>query len=162
MNNKKPAFKFLPFIISLLITLGTGGVAALFTTPQITTWYVYLNKPSFNPPNWIFGPVWTLLYIMIGIAAYLVWCHQDKSESYLKAKRIYIVQLLFNFSWSIIFFGLHQIFGALIIIVLLLISIVITIKNFSKISKTAGLLLIPYLMWVSFASALNLFIYLLN
>jgi benzodiazapine receptor len=162
MNTKKPAFKILPFIINLLIPLGIGGVAAIFTTPQIKTWYVYLNKPSFNPPNWIFGPVWTMLYIMIGIAACLIWQHRDEGKNYINARRIYIFQLLFNFSWSIVFFGLHQIFGALIIIVLLLISIIINIKSFSRISVAAAWLLVPYFLWVSFASTLNLFIYLLN
>jgi benzodiazapine receptor len=99
---------------------------------------------------------------MIGIAACLIWQHRDEGKNYINARRIYIFQLLFNFSWSIVFFGLHQIFGALIIIVLLLISIIINIKSFSRISVAAAWLLVPYFLWVSFASTLNLFIYLLN
>jgi len=155
-------FQFGPFIVSLLITLAIAAVASLCTIPQIPTWYSQLNKPSFNPPNQLFGPVWTVLYIMIATAAYLIWKQRNDSPLYATTRTVYFIQLLLNFSWSIIFFGLHQILIALVVIVLLWISIVLTMYYFGKFSKTACWLLLPYLLWVSFATALNFSIYLLN
>ncbi|WP_259067819.1 TspO/MBR family protein [Mucilaginibacter sp. X4EP1] len=155
-------FKIWPFVISLLITLSIGTVAGFVTTPQISTWYAGLNKPLFNPPDWSFGPAWTLLYIMMAIAAYLVWDKRHKSNKYTSACIIYFVQLLLNFLWSIVFFGMHQILGALVIIGLLFFSIMITIAVFKKISKAAAWLLAPYLLWVAFAGVLNFDIYILN
>lgn len=155
-------FQFFPFLISLIITLAIGLVSSLFTRPQIAGWYGTLTKPSFNPPSWIFAPVWTAIYIMIAIAAYLVWQQRDNSKTYKITAAIYIVQLSFNFSWSIVFFGLHGILPALFVILLLWVSIILNIRWFKKYSKTAAWLLVPYLLWVSFASILNLSIYLLN
>jgi translocator protein len=162
MSTEKSDFKPLPLIISLAITLGVGGISAFFTVRQINNWYVFLQKPSFNPPNWIFGPVWVILYIMIGISAYLVWLQRDKSLNYLNAKYIYILQLLFNFLWSVMFFGAQQIFLALLVIILLLIIIITNIKIFSLINKKAAWLLAPYLLWVCFAAVLNYCIFRLN
>lgn len=159
---QKTGFRYWPLVISLVITLSIGAVASFFTVPQIAGWYVHLNKPSFNPPNWLFGPVWTLLYIMIAIAAYLVWKRRADSVAYAYAEYVYIFQLLFNFSWSIVFFGMHKIFLALIVIALLWVSIIVLIFLFGKISKVAAWLLVPYLLWVSFASLLNFSIYVLN
>ena len=159
---QSPKFQFGTFIVSLLITLAIGVVASLFTTPQIPGWYATLQKPAFNPPNWLFAPVWTTLYLMIAIAAYLVWQRRNNSPVYRKAKQIYLGQLFLNFSWSIIFFGLHQIFIALVIIVLLWISIIAAMLAFNRFSKVACWLLLPYLLWVSFASLLNFSIYMLN
>lgn len=155
-------FQFLPFLISLLITLAIGFGASLFTRPQISGWYSTLNKPSFNPPDWLFAPVWTTLYVMIAIAAYLVWKRRDNSRAYSVTVIIYTIQLALNFSWSIMFFGLHGTFPALIIILLLWISIILNIRWFHKFNHTAAWLLAPYLLWVSFAGLLNLSIYLLN
>ncbi|WP_295794887.1 TspO/MBR family protein [Mucilaginibacter sp.] len=155
-------FQLFPFLISLVITLAIGFVASLFTRPQIASWYSTLNKPTFNPPPWLFAPVWTALYIMIAIAAYLVWQRRDSSKTYKITASIYIVQLAFNFSWSMVFFGLHGILPALFVILLLWVSIILNIRWFKKYSKTAAWLLVPYLLWVSFASILNLSIYLLN
>src|SRR3569833_524136 len=155
-------FQFRPFLISLAITLAIGFVASLFTRPQIAWWDRTLNKPSFNPPNWLFAPVWTLLYIMIAIAAYLVWKRRDNSRVYFITVIIYTIQLALNFSWSIIFFGLHGIFPALIIISMLWGSIILNIRWFNKFNQTAAWLLVPYLLWVTFAGLLNLSIYLLN
>lgn len=149
-------------IISIAITLAIGFTASYFTRPEIPGWYAGLQKPSFSPPNWLFGPVWTTLYILIGIAAYLVWQRRDGSTAYSNARNIYIVQLALNFSWSIVFFGLHQMLGAFVVIILLLISIIGCMVYFSRFSKTAAWLLVPYLLWVSFASVLNFSIYLLN
>jgi tryptophan-rich sensory protein len=155
-------FQFVPFMVSLLIVLAIGVVASLFTTPQIPGWYAQLQKPSFNPPNWLFAPVWTLLYLLIAIAAYLAWKRRDDTPLYNTAKWIYFLQLLFNSSWSIVFFGLHQIFMALIIIILLWLSIIANMVYFSHFSKTASWLLLPYLLWVSFAALLNFSVGILN
>jgi benzodiazapine receptor len=155
-------FRLLSLIVSLLITQGIAATASLFTISQIPGWYRTLNKPSFNPPNWLFGPVWTVLYIMIAIAAYMVWQRRVGNPLFSKARISYFVQLLLNFSWSAVFFGMHQIVGGLVVIALLIVSIVINIYYFSKFSKAAAWLLVPYLLWVSFASVLNLYIYLLN
>jgi tryptophan-rich sensory protein len=159
-HNRK--FQFFPFLVSLLITLAIGFVASLFTRPQIAGWYNTLNKPPFNPPPWIFAPVWTCIYILIAIAAYMVWQRRDASTNYLTARAVYVIQLALNFSWSIVFFGLHAIAGALLVIILLWISISLNIRWFGKLSKTAGWLLLPYFLWVSFATLLNFSIYLLN
>ncbi|MES2279135.1 MAG: TspO/MBR family protein [Bacteroidota bacterium] len=159
---KQQPFQFFPFLISLLITLAIAAVASAFTIPQITGWYSTLHKPSFNPPNQLFGPVWTVLYILIAIAAYRVWKKRDGSALYSSTRTVYFLQLSLNFSWSIIFFGLHQILVALIIIILLWISIIVNMYYFNRFNKTACWLLLPYLLWVSFAGALNFAIYLLN
>lgn len=162
MNAEKPGFKPFPLIVSLVITLGIGGISSFFTVTQINESYAFLQKPSFNPPGWIFAPVWTILYIMIGVSAYLVWQRRDNSLNYLNAKYIYILQLLFNFLWSLIFFGAHQILVALVVIVILLIIIIINIKVFSLIDKAAAWLLVPYLLWVCFATVLNYYFFILN
>lgn len=158
----RKGFQPIPFIISLAITLAIGFVASLVTRPQIAGWYSTLNKPSLNPPAWLFAPVWTAIYLLIAIAAYLVWKRRNLIVGYSTTATIYAVQLLLNFSWSIVFFGLHQILGALIVIVLLWISIILNIAWFGKFNKIAAWLLVPYLLWVSFATLLNLNIYLLN
>jgi benzodiazapine receptor len=155
-------FQPVPFIISLAITLAIGFVASIFTRPQIPTWYVTLKKPAFNPPNFAFPVAWTILYILIAIAAYLVWKKRTRGVGYKATATIYFIQLLFNFLWSIVFFGMHEIFGALAIITFLWISIIFNIGWFAKFSRAAAWLLVPYLLWVSFAWLLNLNIYLLN
>jgi benzodiazapine receptor len=155
-------FHFVPFLVSLSITLAIGIVASLFTRPQIAGWYSTLLKPSFNPPAWLFAPVWTAIYILIAIAAYLVWQRRDGSTNYLTARAVYFIQLILNFSWSIVFFGFHAILGALLIIILMWMSIFLNIRWFGKFNKTAGWLLLPYFLWVSFAALLNYNIYLLN
>jgi len=158
--NKK--FQIIPFVISLLISLVIGLVASFFTRPEIAGWYSTLKKPSFNPPPWLFAPVWTTIYVMIATAAYLVWKRRNYAVTYKAAASIYAIQLLLNFLWSIVFFGMHEVFGALIVISLLWISILFNMGWFGKFSKTAAWLLVPYLLWVSFAWLLNLNIYLLN
>ena len=158
--NKK--FQVFPFIISLAITLAIGFVASIFTRPEIGGWYATLKKPSFNPPNIAFPLVWTILYVLMAIAAYLVWKQRNRVVTYRTTAVIYFIQLLLNFFWSIVFFGMHQILGALVIIVLLWVSLIFNIKWFGKFSKTAAWLLVPYILWVSFAGLLNLNIYLLN
>lgn len=156
--------KFQPvaFIISLVITLTIGVVASIFTRPEIAGWYSTLNKPSFTPPNWLFPVAWTTIYILIATAAYTVWKLRDGSSTYKTAVIIYVVQLALNFSWSIVFFGMHQILAALLVIVALLITIVLNISWFNRFSKTAAWLLVPYLLWVSYATLLNISICVLN
>ena len=155
-------FSFFPLLISLVITLGIGFVASSVTRPQIAGWYSTLVKPSFNPPAWLFAPVWACVYVLIAVSAYLVWQQRDGSTNYLTARAVYIIQLALNFSWSIVFFGLHAIPAALLIIILLWLIIVLNIRWFGKVSKTAGWLLLPYFLWVSYATLLNFSIYTLN
>ncbi|MDB4999617.1 MAG: TspO protein [Mucilaginibacter sp.] len=162
INIADTKFKPIPLVISLAITLSIAYVASIFTRPQIQSWYITLHKPAFNPPNWLFAPVWVTIYILIGIAAYLVWKLRNGSATYKTTVIIYIIQLLLNLSWSIAFFGMHQIFAALIIIISLLVAIILNINWFGLFSKVAAWLLVPYLLWVSFASFLNLSIYILN
>ncbi|MCJ8210063.1 tryptophan-rich sensory protein [Mucilaginibacter sp. RS28] len=161
MSSPKNKIQILPLVLNLLIPLAIGFVASLYTRPEIPGWYRQLHKPSFTPPSWLFAPVWTSLYILMGIAAYMVWKNRN-NPAFKKAAWVYIAQLVFNFSWSIIFFGNHEILGALTIIVTLWVLILLNIITFAKISKTAAWLLVPYLLWVSYATALNTAIYLLN
>jgi tryptophan-rich sensory protein len=153
---------FLRLIISIAACLAAGGIGSFFTAEAIPGWYAALNKPSFNPPNWVFGPVWTSLYIMMGISLFLVW-KEGTGNSFVKpALTLFIVQLILNSLWSAVFFGMKSISGGLLIIILLWLAILFTIFRFMKVSSFAGILLIPYLLWVSFASVLNYFFYKLN
>ena len=161
-ETSRKKFQFFPFLISLLITLLIGFVASMFTRPGIAGWYSTLNKPVFNPPSWVFAPVWTCIYVPIAIAAYLVWERRNNSTNYLTTRTVYILQLALNFSWSIVFFGLHEIAGGLLVIILLWIMIVLNVRWFGKFSKTASWLLLPYFLWVSFAAILNYSIFSLN
>lgn len=157
-KSEKKAVDFVKLIASLLMCYAAAFIGSFFTFQSIPTWYASIQKPWFNPPNWVFGPVWTLLYTLMGVSLYLVWMkHKDKKALYL-----FGVQLVLNIVWSLIFFGLHNIGLAFIEIVFLWMAIAVTIGSFMKISKTAGLLLIPYLLWVSFAAVLNLYIWQLN
>lgn len=149
-------------IVSFLITFIAGFIGSAFTTPSIRTWYAQLKKPFFNPPNWLFGPVWTMLYILMAISLFLVWESNSSPEHKRKALIIFAIQLALNSLWSILFFGLHSPLYAFVEIIFLWVAILMTIFSFSSASKTASLLLIPYLLWVSFAAFLNLNVYLLN
>lgn len=152
----------LKLILSIVICQAAGLIGTIFTMDSIPTWYASLNKPSFNPPNWLFGPVWTLLYLMMGISLFIVWKEDLKNKVVKSAFIIFMIQLFLNTIWSIVFFGMHSTAGGLIIIALLWIMILITILKFMKISRVAGILLIPYLLWVSFATLLNFSIFKLN
>jgi len=154
--------KGIRLILSILVCELIGISGSFFTIASISTWYRTLNKPFFSPPNWIFGPVWAILYLMMGISAYLIWAEGLKKKKVKEALLFFAVQLILNFSWSLIFFGLQLPFSAFINIVTLWLAILATILRFNKISKTAGYLLIPYILWVSFASVLNLAIVILN
>lgn len=155
-------FKPLAFIINIIIPLAIGATGGFFTSSSVQTWYPTLNKPSFNPPNWIFAPVWTSLYILIGISAYLVWQKRKQTAHFTRITAIYLIQLILNLMWSFIFFYAREIGMALIEIIILLIVVVINTRIFYKIDKRAGLLFIPYILWVSFATLLTYSIFSLN
>jgi benzodiazapine receptor len=148
-------------VISIVATVGLGSLGGIFTIAEIPNWYAGLNKPSFNPPNWIFGPMWTTLYVLMGISFYLIW-KLPVSTTRTKAIRLFIIQFVLNFCWSIIFFSMHQIGWALLEIIAMWVFILLTIVQFRKLSILAAVLLIPYLLWVSFACILNGSIWQLN
>ena len=148
-------------VISLLLPLSVGAVAGMFTSQAVPTWYASLNRPSFNPPNWVFGPVWTSLYMLLGISFFLIWKEKASKERDL-ATKVFSIQMLLNFAWSFLFFYFNLIGVALIEIILLLISIAAMIYLFYKIKPFAAYLNIPYLLWVSFATILNAGYYFLN
>ena len=138
-----------------LSTAGTGFFVS------IDGWYAALHKPVWNPPAWIFGPVWTVLYLMMGVAAWLVWC-EGGWKTRLWPLRLFLVQLLLNAIWTPLFFGMHQIGLALVDIALLWLSLAATLIVFWRVRRPAGLLLIPYLAWVSFATFLNFTLWRMN
>lgn len=155
--------KILRIAVVLMTCLVIGYLSGMVTRESITTWYPTLVKPFFNPPNWVFAPVWTILYIMMGIAGGLVWNKIETNEENVKtAFKYFIIQLTLNAVWSFIFFYLHNPFLALIEIVLLWLMIFETYNQFKKIDSKAGMLLLPYLAWVSFAAVLNGAVWWLN
>lgn len=154
--------KFVRFLSAIFVCQLAGILGSVFTFSAITDWYAYLNKPFFSPPNWVFGPVWTTLYFLMGVSLFLVWNKGLKDAGRLRAVKLFGFQLVLNFFWSVIFFGLKSPLLAFIEILVLWYLIFLTIKAFYKISATAAYLLIPYLAWVSFASILNLAIIILN
>lgn len=152
--------KKIVYIICPLVCLVLGFLSGVQTADSISTWYAQLNKPSWNPPNWLFGPVWSILYILMGVSLAMVL--NSTSTHKTKAVIVFSVQLILNLAWSYIFFVQKNMGGALIEILLLLIFIILTIVSFYPIRKTASYLLLPYLCWVAFASFLNYTIYSLN
>lgn len=149
------------FLICLFLPLVIGGISGYITSSEIDTWFSTLEKPFFNPPNTVFGPVWTVLYILMGISSFLIW-KSPASKLRKKALIVYGIQLFLNFWWSIIFFTFHSLLFAVIEIVTLWILIVYMITLFGKINKASAFLNIPYVLWVSFASVLTLSIWWLN
>ena len=149
-------------IIAIAIPLMVGATSGFFTVTGVESWYQTIQKPSWNPPGWIFGPVWTTLYVMMGIALFLVW-KEDTSEELKKiAIALFAVQLTLNFFWSFIFFNQQQPGWALVEIIAMWIFILLTIFAFAQVNKTAAWLLVPYISWVSFATILNYTIWQLN
>ncbi len=153
---------YVKLIVAVLICLLAGAVGSIFTAKSVSTWYAGLNKPSFNPPSWVFGPVWTFLYILMGVSLYLVWSKGLGTGGVKAAMVIFGVQLLLNILWSLLFFGLQNPLLALIEIVLLWVMILVNILYFYKISPLSAYLLVPYILWVSFAAVLNFFLFRLN
>lgn len=153
-------------IVSLIVAIITceaaGIIGSVFTSSKIPTWYRGLVKPALNPPSWIFGPVWTTLYLLMGIALYIIWKKGLGAQGVKFALTIFAIQLILNTLWSIVFFGMQNTGLALINIALMWLFIAWTIVLFYKLSPTAGLLLVPYILWVSFASYLNYAIWTLN
>jgi benzodiazapine receptor len=149
-------------IISVVFCLGAGFVGSFFTTPAIEEWYVNIAKPSFTPPNQLFAPVWTALYILMAISVFIIW-RKGWGEKYVRScLLLFVIQLLLNVLWSVLFFGLKMPLNAFIEIILLWVVILLTIMRFKKLSITAAALLVPYILWVSFAAILNYSIWALN
>lgn len=153
--------RWLGLFAFLGLCLGVGGLGAIATTPEIQGWYQTLKKPSWNPPNAVFGPVWTTLYMMMAVAAWMVW-KQSGFKAAARPLTLFLVQLGLNVAWSWIFFGLHQPGWAFVEIIVLWIAILATTASFYRRSRFAGCLMMPYLGWVSFASVLNFTIWRLN
>ncbi|PIP60247.1 TspO protein [Candidatus Uhrbacteria bacterium CG22_combo_CG10-13_8_21_14_all_47_17] len=148
-------------IIAIVVSELAGIIGSLFTAPSIAGWYSTLVKPALNPPAWVFAPVWTTLFAMMGVALFLIWKNQTTIKKNM-AYRFFFAQLILNTLWSIIFFSQHNIGGALIEIIVLWLAILAAIIFFYKISKTAAWLLVPYIAWVSFAMYLNYALWALN
>ncbi|HEX8746647.1 MAG TPA: TspO/MBR family protein [Pyrinomonadaceae bacterium] len=147
--------------LSIAICFSAAGIGSLFTDPEIGGWYARIEKPSWTPPNWVFGPVWSVLYLMMAVAAWLVW----KEKGFAGAAAplaLFGAQLVFNALWSILFFGMHRMGLALLDIILLWSAILATLLSFWRVSPAAGALMIPYLLWVTYASALNYSIWRVN
>ncbi|MCU0286915.1 MAG: tryptophan-rich sensory protein [Acidobacteria bacterium] len=149
-------------IFSLAICQLAGIIGNLFNTTSSRIWYQTLNKPSFNPPDWVFAPVWVTLYILMGIALFLVWISNSQGNNKQIAMILFYIQLVFNTAWTFFFFFMQNPYLALVDIILLLIFILLTLWRFWVINRTAGYLLIPYLLWVGFAGILNYSIWILN
>jgi tryptophan-rich sensory protein len=153
--------KLLKLLGSLILPIGLGSIAGIITAKEISAWYAALNKPSFNPPGYLFGPVWSALYILMGVSMFLIW-NTPKTKLRQKALTVFGVQLFFNFWWSILFFSFHTILLSLVDILLLWFLIIYMITLFKKIKPVAAYLQIPYLLWVTFATVLNICIWYLN
>jgi tryptophan-rich sensory protein len=161
VNEKMKLNDILKLVVSIILCQLAGFLGSLFTTPAIPTWYATLRKPFFTPPNWIFSPVWISLFILMGISLFFVWQKTDHPKFKI-AFIFFFVLLILNVLWSVAFFGLRSPLLGLIDIVLLWIAILLTIQNFLKVSKMAGFLLFPYLLWVGFAALLNFSLWILN
>jgi tryptophan-rich sensory protein len=148
--------------VCILVPLVSGAAVGILTTSGVTGWYTELNKPWFTPPNYVFGPVWTVLYILMGISLYLVIIQGWENETVKTGIVLFAAQLGANLLWSLLFFGLHSPLASLVCILVLLALIVATIITFSRLSKPAAVLLVPYLVWVCIATALNAGVVLLN
>jgi len=151
---------WLALIVCILICLGAAAIGSAATIPQIDAWYTTINKPSWNPPNYVFGPVWTVLYVMMGVSLWLVWISSDAKRW--RAIALFAIQLSLNVAWSWIFFAMHSPGWAFLDIVLLWTAIAATICLFWPISKISSALLVPYFLWVSFAALLNFAIWQMN
>jgi len=148
--------------ISVITCLLAGSIGSFFTTPSIRTWYATIQRPALAPPNWIFGPVWTVLYVLMAVSAFLIWEKGIKKVEVKTSLYVFGIQLALNSLWSILFFGMHSPVLAFIEIIALWLAILLTIVKFYRLSTTAAYLLLPYLIWVSFAAFLNFSFWILN
>lgn len=151
--------KFLSFLLFALITYSSSVIGGLVTTGFKEPWYSLINKPSFNPPSWIFAPVWTSLYLMMTIAIWLFWHSKNRD---MNTVYIYFIHIVFNTTWSVVFFGLHQIFYALLVLIVLIILIIILIMRFKRVNVLSFYLMFPYLLWCCYALILNFNLLILN
>lgn len=166
MTKSKPTRNWLVLIGFMALSLSAGALGSFYTMLAIPEWYASLARPEFAPPDWLFGPVWTTLYLLMGVAAYLVWSSSARAAARPARRKaaleLFLLQLILNAEWSIIFFGLRSPGWALVEIVLLWVAILATLLAFARISRPAAWLLAPYLAWVSFAAYLNYTIWILN
>ena len=151
--------KFLSFLLFALITYSSSVIGGLVTAGFKEPWYSLINKPSFNPPSWIFAPVWTTLYLMMTIAIWLFWHSKNRDMNTIY---IYFIHIVFNTTWSIIFFGLHQIFYALLVLIVLITLIIILIMRFKRVNMLSFYLMFPYLLWCCYALIINFNLLILN
>ena len=151
--------KFLSFILFGLITYSASVIGGLVTLGFKEPWYSIINKPTFNPPSWVFAPVWTTLYLMMTIAVWLFWHSRNRDMNTIY---IYFIHIVFNTTWSIVFFGLHKIFLALVVLLILIFLIIILILRFKRVNLVSYYLMIPYLLWTTYALFLNLNLLILN
>ena len=151
--------KFLSFLLFAIITYSSSLVGGLVTAGFKEPWYSLINKPSFNPPSWIFAPVWTTLYLMMTVAIWFFWHSKNRDMNTIY---IYFIHIVFNTTWSIIFFGLHKIFYALVVLVVLIFLIIILILRFKRVNMLSYYLMIPYLLWCFYALILNINLFLIN
>jgi len=158
----KRSARIFMFLASILVCQGAGVLGSVFTAPAIPTWYADLKKPSFNPPDWVFAPVWTTLFLLMGISLYLVWSKETPGKSKKASVAAFAIQLALNSLWSFLFFGLHAPLFGLLEIVVLWFFILLTLFLFYRLSRLAAFLLLPYLLWVSFATVLNYALFALN
>jgi len=149
-------------ILSISTSLAAGAIGSLFTATDPGSWYALINKPVFNPPNWIFAPIWTSLFILMGIALFLVWRQGWRRAEVRKGLKMFFIQLGFNIIWSYFFFGLQEPRLAFLEIIALWLAIIATIITFYRVDKRSAWLLLPYLVWVSFAAFLNYTIWQIN
>jgi translocator protein len=151
--------KFFTFLLFALITYSASAIGGLVTMSFKEPWYSLINKPSFNPPSWIFAPVWTTLYLMMTIAIWFFWHSKNKDMNTIY---IYFIHIVFNTTWSIVFFALHKIFYAFLVLIVLICLIIILILRFKRVNMLSFYLMIPYLLWCCYALILNLNLVLLN
>ena len=149
-------------ITSIIACQCAGLIGSLFTTPAIPTWYAALQKPPFTPPNWLFAPAWITLYLLMGISAFIIWRRGLDNRLVKQALIVFLIQLVLNALWSVAFFGLESPLYGVIVITALWVAILITIVKFFKVSPVAAVLMLPYILWVTFAATLNVSILLLN
>lgn len=152
----------LKFLFSIVICQLAGVIGGIFTSSSVSTWYMELKKPFFNPPNWIFSPVWITLYFLMGLSLFIVWKKGIKTKKSKVALTIFAIQLFLNILWSLFFFGLRLPLLAFVEILVLWIFILLSVIHFYRISKIASYLLIPYILWVSFAAILNFYLWIFN
>lgn len=158
----KPKDNYLVLVGFILASQAAGAIGSIFTFSAIPTWYAYLNKPFFSPPNWVFGPVWTILYTLIGVSAYLIWRKFQFGKKSRAFWHVFLAQLVLNAFWSLLFFGAKMLGLAFLEILAMWYFIARSIQEGKKLSPWAGYLLYPYIAWVSFATLLNFSLMLLQ